>query len=73
MNTGWGVAVTGVMIFNAISGDGVDPFFPAKYGSVTDPDNAVERVDKCQAHPQPQGLYHYHTPSPCIADPSIDP
>ena len=38
INTAWGVAVTGVMLFNGISGEGVDPFYPAKYGRVTDPE-----------------------------------
>jgi hypothetical protein len=51
MNTGWGVAVSGVMIFNAISGEGVDPFYPAKYGRITDPSAVVEKVDACMAHP----------------------
>jgi len=51
MQTGWGVAVSGVMIFNGISGEGVDPFYPSVYGRVTDPDTAVEKVDVCLAHP----------------------
>lgn len=37
-NTGWGIATSGVQIFNAISAMGVDPFYPAKYGTVTDLD-----------------------------------
>jgi hypothetical protein len=32
-----GVATSGVMIYNGISGEGVDPFYPAAYGDVTDP------------------------------------
>jgi hypothetical protein len=53
MQTGWGVAISGVAIFNGISGEGVDPFYPSRYGSVTDPSAVVERVDSCLAHPQP--------------------
>lgn len=49
--TAYGVATTGVLIFSAISGEGVDPFYPAAYGSVTDPDSVVEAVDWCLAHP----------------------
>lgn len=70
MPTGWGIAITGVMLFNAISGEGVDPFYPAVYGKVKDPSSVVERVDVCLAHPQVHGLFHYHTPSTCIGDPS---
>jgi hypothetical protein len=50
-NTAWGIATTGVLMFNAVSGEGVDPFYPAAYGSVTDPSAVVEKVDKCLAHP----------------------
>lgn len=51
MNTGWGIAKSGVMIFNGISGEGVDPFYPSIYGSVTDLNKAQEKVDRCLAHP----------------------
>lgn len=73
MNTGWGVATSGVMIFNGISGEGGDPFYPARYGRVTVPANAVEAVDACLSHPQRQGEMHYHTASPCVPDDSINP
>lgn len=53
INTAWGVSTTGILLFNAISGDGVDPFYPAKYGSVSDPSKVVEKVDACLQHPQP--------------------
>jgi len=65
MNTGWGVAVTGVMIFNGISGEGEDPFFPL------DSSLEIEKVDACLAHPQVSGLFHYHLPTPCVPDPDI--
>ena len=51
LNTAWGVATTGSLLFSSISGEGVDPFYPAKYGSVTDPDSVVEKVDACLQHP----------------------
>lgn len=31
MNSGWGIAVSGVMIFNGIGGSGVDAFYPAVF------------------------------------------
>ena len=49
MNTGWGVAVSGVMIFNGISGEGVDPFYPVVYGSNSNVE--AEKLDRCMAHP----------------------
>lgn len=65
LNTAWGVSTTGVLIMNGISAEGVDPFYPAQYGTVTDPDSVVEKVDWCLAHPQNQGIFHYHIASPC--------
>lgn len=44
-NTGWGVATSGTMIFNGISGEGVDPFYPAVYGKVKNAYEAVEKID----------------------------
>lgn len=67
-NTAYGVAITGVLIFNSISGEGVDPFYPAAYGSVTDPDSVVEKVDWCIAHPQVTGIFHYHSAATCAAN-----
>jgi len=45
INTMWGVSTTGVQIYNAISADGVDPFYPAKYGHVIFPEDYLEKVD----------------------------
>lgn len=50
MNTGWGIATTGVMIFNGSNVDSVDPFYPAVYGGSTD--LTAEKVDRCLGHPQ---------------------
>ena len=54
-DTAWGIATTGVQIYNAISGEGTDPFYPAKYGKVkfADDGEGVEKVDQCLAHPMP--------------------
>jgi len=41
-NTAWGLATTGIPLFNAISGDGVDPFYPAIYERVLVKQWAVE-------------------------------
>jgi hypothetical protein len=51
-NTAWGVSVTGVLMFSSSSAEGVDPFYPAAYGSVTDPSTVTEKVDGCMSHPQ---------------------
>ena len=69
-DTAWGIAVTGVQIYNAIGGEGTDPFYPAKYGKVkfADDGEGVEKVDQCLAHPMQLGIFHYHTPSPCVAN-----
>lgn len=65
MATAWGVATTGSLLFSSISGEGVDPFYPAKYGKVTDPTTVVEKVDACLQHPQPDGIFHYHSVPLC--------
>ena len=51
MKTAFGVATSGVLMFSALSAENVDPFYPAIYGSVTDPDAVAEKVDYCLAHP----------------------
>lgn len=32
MHTGWGIFNTGTVVFNGISGEGVDPFYPEVFG-----------------------------------------
>ena len=60
MRTIVGISVDGVAILNAISVEGVDPFYPTIQ---TD----VEKVDLCLGHPRgSDNLYHYHMPSPCM-------
>lgn len=49
--TAFGVASTGVLLFSALSAENVDPFYPGVYADVTNPDDVVERVDYCLAHP----------------------
>ncbi|EDP64653.1 hypothetical protein BAL199_04314 [alpha proteobacterium BAL199] len=50
-----GFALTGAAIFNALDGLGRDAA-------------AHEILDGCAGHPERQGRYHYHGPSPCTAD-----
>ena len=49
--TAFGVATSGVLLFSALSAEKVDPFYPAVYADVTNPDDVVEKVDWCLAHP----------------------
>lgn len=43
INTAWGLASTGTLLFNGISGEGVDPFYPAAYnGKCSTPSDCVE-------------------------------
>lgn len=50
-----GFAVTGTAIFNALDGLGRDAA-------------AHEILDACGGHPERDGRYHYHGPSPCLAE-----
>ncbi|MEQ9334116.1 YHYH protein, partial [Thalassobaculum sp.] len=50
-----GFAVTGVAIYNALDGLGRDAA-------------AHEILDACDGHPERDGQYHYHGPSPCTAE-----
>ena len=70
MNVVAGIALDGVAYMNHMSALGVDPFYPSVYGQVFNPAQAVEKVDLCLGHPQAAGIYHYHSLSPCIADPT---
>ena len=55
-------------MFNGISDSGVDPFYPAAFGTVTNPDDAIENIDYCMAHLETTGILHYHVASTCVAD-----
>ncbi|NLR76296.1 YHYH protein [Leeia aquatica] len=48
-----GVALSGVPIYNALDAGGRDAV-------------AHEVQDRCNGHPQREGEYHYHGPSPCL-------
>ncbi len=48
-----GIALNGVPIFNALDDGGRDAV-------------AHEMQDLCNGHPQQEGEYHYHGPSPCL-------
>lgn len=49
-----GVALDGVAIFNALDAGGRDAV-------------AHEVQDRCNGHPEREGRYHYHGPSPCVS------
>ena len=68
MTTGWGVATSGVLYYNGISGEDVDPIVPAAYGKTSDPEDGVEMADSCYGHPGAAGDFHYHSASPCQVD-----
>lgn len=55
MGTGWGIAVSGAQIYNGMSAEGVDPFYPIVYDNGNNVDEAsqltAEKVDKCLIHP----------------------
>jgi hypothetical protein len=53
-----GIMTTGVMLFNGFDAGGRDA-------------GAWEVQDKCDAHPEMTGVYHYHTLSGCIKNPSV--
>lgn len=72
LDTSWGVTLSGIQMFNGISGEGTDPFYPTEYGRCTDRTQCVEGVDICLIHPENTGHLHYHVPSPCMADHTWD-
>ena len=49
-----GVSTDGVVFFDALDASGRDA-------------GAHETQDACDGHPQGQGIYHYHTYSPCLS------
>lgn len=53
----WGISVTGVPIWQALSYDGVDPFNPAIYGLVNDLNSARKNVDKCMMRSEISGFF----------------
>ncbi len=54
-----GVLLTGSAFFNSLDAEGRDAV-------------AHETQDACQAHPEMNGEYHYHSVSSCLADPGTD-
>lgn len=50
-----GILTTGAVLFNALDAPGRDAV-------------AYETQDRCQGHPQPSGVYHYHSVSTCADD-----
>jgi YHYH protein len=54
-----GITLTGVVIFNALDGNGKDAV-------------AHELQDACQGHPERSGQYHYHNLTSCLNDSGTD-
>ncbi|MGZ3305003.1 MAG: YHYH protein [Asticcacaulis sp.] len=50
-----GILLSGAVLFNALDAPGRDAV-------------AHETQDACQGHPQPSGVYHYHSVSTCVDD-----
>jgi hypothetical protein len=75
LQTSFGTALDGVSLFNAMSADAADPFYPAVYntssGEVKGSTNA-EKIDACLEHPQATGIFHYHSMPPCVLNETID-
>lgn len=70
-NTAWGVSTSGILIYNGLSAELVDPFYPSVYGDCL-LGNCYERLDNCLAHPQNTGEFHYHMQSTCQGDSQWD-
>ena len=69
IDTSVGIALNGVLLFNGVSADKVDPFYPKAWASSSV--TTAEKVDMCLAHPQVQGYFHYHMMPPCIYETSL--
>jgi hypothetical protein len=66
-----GVALDGVLMFEGVSLNYVDPFYPNGWTSTTTGAHttaSAEHVDLCLGHPQATGMYHYHMLPPCLFD-----
>ena len=72
IHTAWGLTTSGVAMFNGISGEETDPFYPKAYGRCTTAADCVEMVDTCFSHPENTGFMHYHVASPCQGNPAYD-
>eukprot|EP01062_Namystynia_karyoxenos_P081500 TRINITY_DN8978_c0_g2_i1.p1 TRINITY_DN8978_c0_g2~~TRINITY_DN8978_c0_g2_i1.p1 ORF type:complete len:1061 (+),score=245.94 TRINITY_DN8978_c0_g2_i1:84-3185(+) len=74
-NTLAATAINGVSMFNQMSVELVDPFYPQTWSSATTTvssyQDAPEKVDKCLAHPQANGVFHYHVLPPCLYSTTI--
>jgi hypothetical protein len=71
LDTYVGIGLDGVMLKTAVTPNDVDPYYPVVYGDVTDADSEEETVDICLGHVDDEGLYVYHTMSPCIGSSTL--
>lgn len=65
------MATSGVILYNGLSANIVDPLYPAIYGTVTSISSALEYFDACMIHPNVNGVLHYHAASPCLASSTL--
>lgn len=64
----WGMSISGVLIWQGLSYEGVDPFYPTVYGSVYDPATVQQRVDTCSMKTEISGYFQYYTAATCAGD-----
>lgn len=69
-NRVWGVSTNGVWLETALSSSNLDPFYPAEYNGVSNPDSTVEFVDHCLANTNSNGRMSNKAASNCIAQAS---
>jgi YHYH protein len=61
-----GVMISGAALFNAYEGDGTSVATADNFSLKNSLGKAVWFIDSCNAHPTPQGQYHYHALPKCI-------
>ena len=64
----WGMSISGVLIWQGLSYEGVDPFYPTVYGSVYDPTTVQQTVDTCSLKTEISGYFQYYTAATCAGD-----
>ena len=75
LHTSFGTALDGMNLFNAMSADAADPFYPTTYNTSSGESkgsDVAEKIDACLEHPQATGIFHYHSMPPCMLNHSID-
>lgn len=65
MDTMDGISITGVPLYNGLSAEIVDPFYPKAWSGSSSDSPKQEDVDLCGAHPANRGDHHYHMSPLC--------